>query len=109
MFIDESKICIGAGYDTEKFTWMLQSERESENCSNFSRKFHDSIIFLDWRSSKKQCVVNGDGNLDNLLSILDDFLIPSSENQFRDSEVIFMHDNVSCDTSPDREKFSVWK
>lgn len=50
---------------------------------------------ISFKRAGRLCVVNGNGNSEKYVTISEVFLIRSLEDEFGDSEVIFMDDNSS--------------
>ncbi len=98
IFSDKSRICIGSGDDAGTFMWRLPSEKFHFDCLFSKTKFSTLMIWgcMSAQRLGKVCILKITVNVDMFCAILENFLVPTLDEQFgADNDVTFQDDNAS--------------
>lgn len=100
LFSDESVFCVSVGPQRNR-VWRFTHEAFQANCLKRTVKFSTSIMVWGCFSVHglgKLCILKGSVNSEAYKAVLDNFMIPASEDLF-EGDFIFQQDSASCHTS----------
>ena len=109
LFLVTNHVCIGAGDNAGQFVWRKTSEKFNEDCLNFKKKYPESYMVWSCMTAQgvgKLCILYVTINSEIYMQVLEEFLIPSIESWFLDSnDFHFQQDNASCHRSKIVQKY----
>ncbi len=101
LFSDESKFCISYGHQGPR-VWMKGGEAHSPSCLKSSIKFPQSVMIKVAMSSAgvgQLCFLKTNSTAHVYQEILEQFMLPSADQLFKDADFIFQQDLAPAHTA----------